>query len=271
MFSEKQANLIRNQTGVSDLGQLVRCVTACGFDEHAYLSGNKGLQQAGFDPPAAFFHFLTHGYKENRDSVCGVMPSGLLALSALDIANRQYANQLFRSMFFGQLQNPQTAETLRTNIDSDVIKQIRKQRGIPYTRTELRSLYNRYLSELYQPALTSTLHSRHGTACPGHLSPHVLEEVARTSRAMTIGGVRQYQCRLVLCREKGLLLIDDFHPLLGNDGIVGRQYLGSHGGKDFHLDHAALGDVLVRIIQASIKQGAHAHRSRDIMTFAQLH
>jgi hypothetical protein len=132
MFTDKQLDRIRDQTGVCDPSHLADRVRACGFDEHAYLTQNRDLQLAGFDPEAAFLHYLTHGYREGRDPVCGTLPRGLQAQSSLDIPDQHYASQLFQSLFFGQLRNPETADAMWTDIDSDVIGHIRRQRGIPY-------------------------------------------------------------------------------------------------------------------------------------------
>jgi hypothetical protein len=132
MSDDQKAALIPHQSGVRDLTRLIQCVKACGFDEHSYLTQNPGLRQAGFDPPTALSHFLTHGFSEHRDPVCGSMPDGLMALSALAIPDRGYARQLFQCLFFGQLRNPRTAEALWNKVNGEVIDCVRDQGGIPY-------------------------------------------------------------------------------------------------------------------------------------------
>jgi hypothetical protein len=60
---------------------------------------------------------------------------------------------------------------------------------------------------LYQPPLRLTYDpTRHGPARPGHLSRHVLDEMARKSRAMTDGESRRH--RLLVSPEAS----GDSHP-----------------------------------------------------------
>ena len=112
MFSEEQASFISDKTGLSDLGPLVGCVKQCGFDGAAYVAANADLQEAGLDPSWAFFHLLAHGVDEQRQVPGDTLPDGLPELAALAIPDQAYARRLFRTLFFGQLENPRTAARL---------------------------------------------------------------------------------------------------------------------------------------------------------------
>jgi hypothetical protein len=132
LFNDQQEARLAELTGMTDTARLVACVKGCGFDEAVYLSLNPGLQQAGFDAAEALFHFLTHGFNEDRDNVCFPLPDGLLALTSLAIPERRYSGQLFRALLFGQLRNPETAARLWDRVDSGLIHWIRGEGGIPY-------------------------------------------------------------------------------------------------------------------------------------------
>ena len=132
MFSEEQASFISDKTGLSDLGPLVGCVKQCGFDGAAYVAANADLQEAGLDPSSAFFHLLAHGVDEQRQVPGDTLPDGLPELAALAIPDQAYARRLFRTLFFGQLENSRTAARLWQGIDGVLIEAIRRMGGVPY-------------------------------------------------------------------------------------------------------------------------------------------
>jgi hypothetical protein len=132
VFEREQAGLLGDRTGGVDLDRLIACVNACGFDESRYLADNPALQNAGFDAPAALFHFLAHGYAERRELTCGVLPDGLDEIRPLALPNRDYAVRLFCCLFFGQIKNPRTADRLWHGIDRGFVDCLRTMGGIPY-------------------------------------------------------------------------------------------------------------------------------------------
>src|SRR5437588_1999213 len=132
MFSEERTLFISRKAGVSDLSSLIGCVKECGFDETSYLTANADLQTAGLDPASALFHFLAYGVDEHRDVPGGTLADGLAGLTALPMADQAYAIRLFRNLFFGQLENPCTAERLWHAVDGGLIESIRAMGGVPY-------------------------------------------------------------------------------------------------------------------------------------------
>lgn len=132
MFTASQAEALLKLTGLAELEPLVRAVTGCGFDPAIYLADNSGLAESGYDAGSAAFHFLAYGYGEERNLVCGPLPEGLLAFRQLSIPNRAYAARLFRSLFFGQLNNLKTADRVWHVIDAGLIECLRAMGGLPY-------------------------------------------------------------------------------------------------------------------------------------------
>src|SRR5438270_279354 len=117
MFSEERTLFISRKAGVSDLSSLIGCVKECGFDESSYLTANPDLRKAGLDPASALFHFLAYGVDEHREVPGGTLADGLAGLTALPMTDQAYAIRLFRNLFFGQLENPCTAERLWHAVD----------------------------------------------------------------------------------------------------------------------------------------------------------
>jgi hypothetical protein len=129
--SAEAARLAETTAGL-DLDRLVACVNACGFDENSYRLNHSDLQSTGSNAPQALFHFLAHGYAENRTFTCGVLPDGLDGIRSLAVFNPNYIVRLFRSLFFAQARNARTPERLWKGIDPGLIECLRAMGGSPY-------------------------------------------------------------------------------------------------------------------------------------------
>jgi hypothetical protein len=132
VLSRTEAADLAEATACLDLDKLVDCVKACGFDENSYLLNHPDLQSAGTDAAQALFHFLAHGYAENRTFTCGSLPDGLDGIRSLAIFNPDYIVRLFRSLFFAQARNARTVEWLWKGIDPGLIECLRAMGGNPY-------------------------------------------------------------------------------------------------------------------------------------------
>jgi len=132
MFTASQAEALLKLAGLAELEPLVRAVAGCGFDPAIYLADNSGLTESGYDAGSAAFHFLAYGYGEDRNLICGPLPEGLSAFRQVSIPNRAYAAGLFRTLFFGQLRDPKTADRVWHVIDAGLIECLRAMGGLPY-------------------------------------------------------------------------------------------------------------------------------------------
>lgn len=54
-----------------------------------------------------------------------------------------------------------------------------------------------------------------------------------------------------------LNFIDDFSPLVGNQGVVAEEFVPGHPGNDHHLGHYYIGSVIVPLIASHVKQNGH--------------
>ena len=51
------------------------------------------------------------------------------------------------------------------------------------------------------------------------------------------------------CLRMGVVFVDDFHPLLGADGVLDPAYIPHSKGRDHHLDHAAVHAAIAQVIR----------------------
>ena len=55
------------------------------------------------------------------------------------------------------------------------------------------------------------------------------------------------------CLQAGVAFVDDFHPFLGDDGVLDPAFVPHSRGRDHHLDHGAVHGPLVRVIREAMQ------------------